>query len=119
MVSSPSSSPSILQHASERRGSRRARLGVSVTITVAGKLIDALGADVSLGGIRVVAAAPATTGDQVSLVFFLDGDLVSARGTVRWCAPTRNGLATFGVRFTALEEDGPSLLASYCGASLS
>jgi hypothetical protein len=90
---------------------------VSVTLTIAGKLVDGLGADVSPGGIRVVAAAPPRIGDELSLVFFLSGDIVSARGIVRWCAPTPNGLAVFGICFTALDEDGPSLLAEHCGAS--
>ena len=92
---------------------------MNLTITVAGKLVDALGSDVSPGGMRIVAAAPARIGDEVSLVFFLNGDIVAARGVVCWCAPTRRGLAAFGVRFTALEEDGPSLVATYCRASLS
>lgn len=127
--SSPSSQPSsqapqassLIHPTRDRRHTRRARLGVPVTITVAGKLLDALGADLSPGGIRILASATdpsARAGDAVSLVFFLDGDLVSARGTVRWCATTRNGLATFGVGFTSLEDDGPSLVASHCGASL-
>lgn len=113
---SPSSS-SILR--GDRRRAPRARLGVNVTITVAGRLVDALGSDVSPGGIRVVAEHPASVGDEVSLVFFLDGDIVSARGVVCWCTPTRRGLATFGVRFTALEEDGPLLVTRYCLSSLS
>jgi hypothetical protein len=118
--SPPSSpSPSIIQNVSDRRRAQRARLGVTVTLTVAGKLVDALGADVSPGGMRVVAAAPARVGDVASLVFFLNGDIVSACGTVQWCAPTKNGLATFGVRFTMVEEDGPVVVASYCRASVS
>jgi len=32
----------------------------------------------------------------------LNGDIVSACGTVQWCAPTKNRLATFGVRFTTI-----------------
>lgn len=119
MVPSASGTPSVLQHVSDRRRAQRARLGVTVTITVAGKLVDALGADVSPGGIRILAAAPARVGDAVSLVFFLNGDIVSARGTVQWCAPTKNGLATFGVRFTSVEEDGSLLVASYCRSSVS
>jgi hypothetical protein len=117
----PSSSPtsgSILQNVSDRRRAPRARLGVAVTITVAGRLIDAMGGDLSPGGIRILAAESARVGDGVSLVFFLNGDIVSARGTVCWCAPARRGLATFGVRFTAVEEDGPTLVASYCRSSL-
>jgi hypothetical protein len=119
MVSSSLGSPSIIQNASDRRRAPRARLGVTVTVTVAGKLVDALGSDVSPGGMRLVTAVPARIGDGVSVVFFLNGDIVSACGTVQWCAPTKNGLATFGVRFTALEEDGPSVVESYCRASVS
>lgn len=119
MLSSTTGSPSVIQQVSDRRRGQRARLGVSVTITVAGRLVDALGTDVSLGGVRVVTAKPARVGDEVSLVFFLDGDIVSARGVVRWCAQTPRGLATFGVLFTAIEEDGSSVVASYCRSSVS
>ncbi len=116
---SPTVSPTILQNVSDRRRAQRARLGVTVTLTVAGKLVDALGADVSPGGMRVVAAAHARVGDAVSLVFFVNGDIVSASGTVQWCVPKRNGLATFGVRFTMLEEDGSAVVSSYCRDSVS
>jgi len=119
MVPSASGPQSVVQRRSDRRRAHRARLGVTVTITVAGKLVDALGMDVSQGGIRVVASMPARIGDEVSLVFFLDGDIVSARGTVQWCAEGKRGLAMFGVRFTTIDEDGSSLVASYCRASLS
>lgn len=127
MTPSALNTRSMLQHVTDRRRAPRARLGVSVTValgrvgTVGAKLVDALGADLSPGGIRILAAVDggARVGDEVSLVFLLNGDIVSARGTVQWCAPTRRGLSSFGVRFTAVEEDGPLLLASYCRSSLS
>jgi hypothetical protein len=118
MVPSSYQSRPLLQTVSDRRRAPRARLGVAVTITVAGKLIDAMGADVSPGGMRILAGEGAKIGDPVSLVFFLNGDIVSARGTVQWCVPSRRGLVTFGVRFTSLEEDGPLVVASYCRTSL-
>ncbi len=115
-----SSSPrSILQNVVDRRRSLRARLAVPVTITVGSNLIDAVGADVSAGGMRFVAARAPQVGSEVSLVFFLNGDIVAARGTVQWGATTKRGLATFGVRFTLVEDDGASLVARYCRASLS
>lgn len=119
MAPSTSGPQSVVQRTSDRRRAQRARLGVTVTITVAGKLVDALGMDVSQGGIRVVASVPTRIGQDVSLVFFLDGDIVSAKGIVQWCAEGKRGLAMFGVRFTSLDEDGPSLVATYCNASLS
>jgi hypothetical protein len=103
----------------DRRKQSRARLAAMVTVTVGGRIADAVGADVSPGGIRLVAGNRARVGEPVSIVFFLDGDIVCARGIVRWCAPTRRGLHTFGVAFTAIEEDGPALLARFCRASLS
>lgn len=119
MTPSPSTPVSLIQRISDRRSAQRARLAVAVTITVGGKLIDAVGADVSLGGMRLVAARPAKVGDEVSLVFFLHGDIVCARGTVRWCSKTKHDLFTFGVSFTAVEEDGPSLVASHCKSAVS
>lgn len=119
--SNPASSPaSVVQRGDDRRGAQRARLAApTVTVTVGGKLVDAIGSDVSLGGMRLMAARPARVGDEVSLVFFLDGDIVCGRGTVCWCARTRHDLFSFGVRFTAIEEDGQSLLARYCRGSVS
>lgn len=102
----------------DRRRSLRARLAVTVTVTVGGRLVDAVGADVSPGGIRLVTAQAAQVGDPVAVVFFINGDIVCARGTVRWCAPTKRGLYTFGVMFNAVEEDGPVLLDQFCRASL-
>lgn len=110
---------SVVQPIADRRRSLRARLAVPVTITVGANLVDAVGADLSVGGLRLVAARGVEVGQEVSLVFFLGGDIVSARATVQWCARTPRGLATFGIRFTAIEDDGPSLVAGYCHASLS
>ena len=94
MTPSALNTRSMLQHVTDRRRAPRARLGVSVTLTlgglgsvgtgrtvgtVGGKLVDALGADLSPGGIRVLAdvdAGSARVGDEVSLVFLLDGDIV-------------------------------------------
>ena len=112
--------PAHLQRGRDRRSSQRARLAApTVTVTVGGALVDAVGTDVSLGGMRLMAARAVRIGDAVSLVFFLDGDIVCARGTVCWCAPTRHELFAFGVAFSALEEDGPSLLARFCRVSVS
>lgn len=105
--------------AADRRVGRRARLGATVTITASGRLVDGLASDLSAGGMRVVAAAAARVGDVVSVVFFVDGDLVAARGIVRWSVPTQHGLAMFGVLFTTVEDDGRSILASYCHAAAS
>lgn len=114
-----STASSLLQNIVDRRRNLRARLAVPVTITVGGSLIDAVGADVSSGGMRFVAMRAPKIGSEVSLVFFLNGDIIAARGTVQWHSATRNGLATFGVRFTVLEDDAPVLLAGYCKTSLS
>lgn len=121
MVPTPAvtTATSLLQNIVDRRRNLRARLAVPVTLTVDGHLIDAVGADVSTGGMRFVAMRAPKVGSDVSLVFFLDGDIIAARGCVQWHSPTRNGLATFGVRFTSLEDDAPMLLAGYCRSALS
>lgn len=97
----------------------RARLATTVTVTVADRLVDAHGADVSERGMRLVASTPARPGEPVSLVFFLNGDLVSARGVVRWCARTTRGLFTFGIAFTIVEDDGAALVATFCKSAVS
>jgi hypothetical protein len=112
----PSTSESPFEREGDRRRALRARLATDVTITVGGRLLDAVGADVSPGGIRLVATRPVALGDEVSLVFFLRGDIVCARGTVCWSSPTTHGLFHFGVRFGAIEEDGAALLSTYCAA---
>jgi hypothetical protein len=110
---------SILQNVVDRRLSQRARLATTVTVTVADRLVDAVGSDVSVGGMRLVAGMPARPGEPVSLVFFLNGDIVCARGTVRWCTRTKRGLFTFGVAFHAVEEDGTALVTTFCRNSVS
>jgi hypothetical protein len=120
MTSSAWTQGSTIQREIDRRRAQRARLAAPpVTVTISGKLVDAVGTDVSLGGMRLMAARPVGLGDEVSLVFFLDGDIVSARGLVRWTARTPHRLVVFGVSFTAIDEDGPSVVARYCRASLS
>lgn len=115
----PSSSAHV-QRGHDRRVAHRARLAAqTVTVTIGGKLVDAVGSDVSMGGMRLIAARPTQVGAEVSLAFLLDGDIVCARGTVRWCAKTPHDLFCFGVSFSAIEEDGQSLLAGYCRGSVS
>ena len=112
--------PAHVQRGHDRRVAQRVRLAApTVTVTVGGLLVDAVGSDVSPGGMRLLSARPVRIGDAVSLVFFLDGDIVSARGDVRWCARTRHDLFSFGVAFGAVEEDGASLLARFCRRSVS
>lgn len=116
----PTTPASVIQRTDDRRAAQRARLAApSVTVTVGGKLIDAVGSDVSPGGMRLLGARPVRFGDEVSLVFFLDGDIVCARGTVRWCTRTAHDLFSFGVLFTVVEEDGQSLVARYCRVAIS
>jgi hypothetical protein len=98
----------------DRRACHRARLSVNVTVTLGDRIVDAASADVSSGGIRLVADQRPKLGEPVSLVFFLNGDIVCARGTVRWVSHTKHGLFAFGVRFSLLEEDAPTVVATYC-----
>ncbi len=114
------SSPVNVQRGQDRRVAQRARLAApTVTVTVGGLLVDAVGSDVSIGGMRLMSAKPVRIGDVVSLVFFLDGDIVCARARVCWCARTRHDLFSFGIAFTALEEDGGALLSRFCRGSVS
>ena len=110
---------SLVQHGVDRRLAQRARLATTVTVTVGDRLVDAVGSDVSVGGMRLVTADPARPGELVSVVFFLNGDIVSARGAVRWCARTKRGLFTIGVAFHSLEDDGEELVTSFCKNSVS
>ena len=103
----------------DRRAHHRARLAVSVTVTLGDRIVDAVASDLSRGGIRLVANSRPRVGETATLVFFVNGDIVCARGTVRWTAPTRRGLFAFGVRFTTMEEDAPTVVATYCDSSIS
>lgn len=102
-----------------RRGSFRAPLGGAVTLTARDRLVDAVALDVSEGGLRLMSRLRLLAGDVVSIVFFVEGELVSVTGTVRWTSTTKLGLYTFGVRFESVDEDGPSLLATYCRHAMS
>jgi hypothetical protein len=118
---SPSSSSRVrvVPRGEDRRAAHRARLSVSVTVTLGDRIVDAASSDLSSGGIRLVADHRPKLGEIVSLVFFLNGDIVCARGTVRWISQTKRGLFAFGVRFSVLEEDAPSVVATYCEGSIS
>lgn len=102
----------------DRRATHRARLSGSVTITLGDRIVDAVAADVSRGGIRLISNHRPKLGEPVSLVFFIHGDIVCARGNVRWCAQTKRGLFTFGIGFTSLDEDAPDVVSAYCQASI-
>lgn len=105
-----------LRTTNNRRGSFRAPLSGTVTLTARERLVDAAALDVSEGGIRLLSRLALQLGDRVSMVFFVNGELVSVEGTVRWRASTRLGFFTFGVTFSAIEEDGGTLLSTYCSA---
>jgi hypothetical protein len=103
----------------DRRRARRVRLATTVTTTVHGSLVDAFGADLSAGGMRLVAPREVRVGAPVSLVFFLNGDIVGAAGVVRWSTRTPRGLYAFGVVFTSMDDDGAALVAKWCRDSIS
>ncbi len=102
-----------------RRASFRAPLSGTVTLTARDRLVDAAAIDVSEGGIRLLSRLGLTMGESVSLVFFLNGELVSVSGAVRWRAATRLGFHTFGVSFSAVEDDGDAVLSTYCRHAMS
>lgn len=102
-----------------RRASFRAPLSGAVTLTARDRLVDAAAMDVSEGGMRLLSRLGMVVGEAVSIVFFVNGELVSVSGTVCWRASTRLGFHTFGVRFAAIEDDGPALLSTYCRRAMS
>jgi hypothetical protein len=105
--------------APDRRAAVRAPLSGTVTLTVRGRLVDAVAADVSATGIRLVARLEPQVGDEVSIVFFLGGELVASVGTVCWTKRTKLGLHAFGVHFRSIEEDGAVALSDYCRRGVS
>jgi hypothetical protein len=105
--------------APDRRAAVRAPLSGTVTLTVRGRLVDAVAADVSSTGMRLVARLEPHHGDEVSIVFFLGGELVASVGTVCWTKRTKLGLHAFGVHFRSVEEDGATALTAYCGRGIS
>lgn len=107
---------STIVETSDRRRAYRARLAAAVTTTIGHSLVDAVGADLSVGGIRLVAARHVEIGQQIELVFFLKGEIVSAAGVVRWTSRTPRGLYAFGVAFTSIEDDGGAVVSSFCQA---
>jgi hypothetical protein len=102
-----------------RRDSFRAPLSGTVTLTARGRLVDAAALDVSEGGLRLLSRLALVVGDPVAIVFFVNGELVSVNGVVRWLASTRHGFFTFGIRFASVEDDGVALLSTYCRRAMS
>ncbi len=98
-------------------------LGAPVTALVrdrvGGRLVDAVARDVTTTGVELVATHAPVVGASVSLVFFVNGEIVCAHGVVRWTLPHTQDHHAFGVSFSVIEDDGPSLLAAHCHASIS
>jgi PilZ domain len=88
-------------------------------MTAGGRLVEATSIDVSSEGVRLVSTESPDVGAQVSLVFFLLGELVVAHGMVRWCEPLVRGYHAFGVKFEALEDDSAALLEGFCRRAVS
>ncbi len=102
-----------------RRDSFRAPLGGAVTLTARDRLVDSVALDVSEGGLRLMSRLRLGEGEVVSIVFFVNGELVSVTGVVRWTGTTKLGLHTFGVAFTSIEDDGLGLIVAHCLRSMS
>lgn len=90
-----------------------------VTAMVCGTLIDSVAHELSTTGVELVSKHAPPVGASISLVFFMDGELVCAHGAVRSTTPQTNGHHLIGVSFSVIEDDGPKLIAAHCGASIS
>jgi hypothetical protein len=102
-----------------RRAQVRAPLSGTVTLTARGRIVDAAALDVSAGGLRVIAHLGLVPGERVSSVFFVDGEIVSAEGRVRWAGRTKLGFATFGLHFDTIDHEGHMALTEYCRRAIS
>lgn len=120
MLGSPSTFPSLSQALIDRRDRGRARLATTVTLTAAGRLVDAMAIDVSPSGMRLVAQGSLAEGLPVSLVFFVRGEMISAEALVRRCERgSRGGYFVYGVAFLRLEDDGAAVVDRYCRSCVS
>jgi len=101
-----------------RRTRRRVQVSSSVEVQSTADLMTGAGADVSVGGIYVVAPEPLPVGSLVELEFRLDrvDRRIEVLGEVRWHQEqplgdeTRHGL---GLEFVDLSEQDRSALRSY------
>ena len=97
----------------------RKRIASSATVMSEGRLLDAIAVDVSFGGAKIVSPAPIAQGARVSVVLFVDGELVDATATVQWTAPHGPSHHAAGLAFEQLEHDARVHLARFCGVRLS
>lgn len=82
-------------------------------------LVDAVALDVSPGGVKIVSSTPIRLGAAVSVVLFVEGEIVDATATVRWSAPHGAHHFAMGLAFDRLEEELRVHIARFCRASLS
>jgi len=100
----------------ERRAAPRVPVETDVTIGGGGRVMTAVSADVSLGGVFVSAYRPLPEGSRVSLRFRLPTGQVMATGVVRWVREARPGrLAGMGIELLEVGEVDRDVLQRFCG----
>jgi DNA-binding response OmpR family regulator len=85
--------------------------GFAITVSLAGKKVDATVSNLSLDGVRLVVTEPVAEGQVVEVTISPDGETpVTIKGTAVWAQP-RDGKTVVGIAFVALDDRARAVLA--------
>lgn len=102
----------------QRRVWERAPLVVEVFLETDTQFFAGLSANVSEGGIFVQTYRKCDVGARVLMVFYLSGEPIAARGTVRWARAARDGqLGGLGIAFEGLPDEHRERIRRFSGGS--
>lgn len=107
-----------------RRAADRFEAEVAAEVEIDGELFEGETRDVSASGVRVLIGATIDEGSAVLLTLILtedgiedpDEDPFEAEATVMWAAPSDNGGAMLGLRFSDVAADQATRLQRFLGA---
>jgi DNA-binding response OmpR family regulator len=83
----------------------------AISISIAGKTVDATVSNLSIDGVRVVVTEPVAEGQAIDVTVTPEGESpVAIKGTAVWAQP-RDSKTVIGVAFSALDDAGRNVLA--------
>lgn len=93
-----------------QRASERFEVDVVATLQIASHFVAGQVKDLSEGGVCVLGTSFALeVGEALALAFPLDGELVMARGTVRWVRGSKTG-----IEFSHIAPFDRQMIAAFC-----
>ncbi len=85
--------------------------GFAISVTLAGRKVDATVSNLSIDGVRLVVTESVTEGQMIDVVVTPEGEpAITIRGTAVWAQP-RDGKTVVGIAFAGLDDRARAMLA--------